>query len=614
MKPAVSRALALSLVVLCSTPLYAKGSGRRGGGGGKGKVRSAAPAGSAATVSNASGKKFAPKSKADRQAMGHTGAGTLYVTDGAGSGNSNLYTVDPATTSYTLVGPVGFGVTAMEYDHTSGILYGATNNSSVDPASLITINTTTGAGTLVGPLGIVSTRHRSGTARTPTVADLAIDETGTLYGWAAKNNAYDLYTINKTTGAAAKVGEAEIASLSGEGLTIAAGQMYLAGWGHGPFMTVDPASGEIISHRVLSGMPSQVTPVGAHQRFSGGLSGLTVNSAGTVYGIAQLYNAGELPSHLVILDPASGDVTDVGATTSPAIDAIEFNKTTGVLYAADKTDAGFLYTVNPATGATTPVGGPLGIGITGLAHHPTTGVMYGVSSNQAAGEPMLVTVNTTTGVATAVGELNVIGTRPSDGSTSEQPLADIEFSPTGVLYGLARGYYTDDIYTINLTSGQATKVGEADIHGTNGNGLAWVNGDLVAAPFGGAGTLLNFTPASGEVEDRILRNLPFIDMGRFMNSVNGMTASDDGSIYATAKVDGRHAPDDLDHLVQIDPDTGIVIDLGELLEGLDAIAYTNQLLIADQSVPGIPTVSFTGLAITALLLSMAAFVAIRLRA
>src|SRR5688572_9969630 len=77
----------------------------------------------------------------------------LAVLFGATGGevNSNLYTVDTATGATSSLGPIGFAVTGLAVDPTTGKLYGSTSmQSPSNPGSIITINKSTGAGTLVG--------------------------------------------------------------------------------------------------------------------------------------------------------------------------------------------------------------------------------------------------------------------------------------------------------------------------------------------------------------------------------------------------------------------------------------------------------------------------------
>ena len=96
----------------------------------------------------------------------------LYGATG-GNVNSDLYTVNTATGATTSLGPIGFAVTGLAVDPTTGTLYGSTSmQSPSNPGSIIAINKTTGAGTLVGSIGMPGEE----------VADLTFDAAGTLYG------------------------------------------------------------------------------------------------------------------------------------------------------------------------------------------------------------------------------------------------------------------------------------------------------------------------------------------------------------------------------------------------------------------------------------------------
>lgn len=97
-------------------------------------------------------------------------AGVLYGADGSAGNPSNLYILDPATGGViSNAGLIGFAVTGLAVDPTTGILYGATSASI---RSLITIDKATGAGALVG--GFVLDR------RSATIADIAFDPSGKL--------------------------------------------------------------------------------------------------------------------------------------------------------------------------------------------------------------------------------------------------------------------------------------------------------------------------------------------------------------------------------------------------------------------------------------------------
>ena len=102
---------------------------------------------------------------------------TLYVADGSRSPTENLYIMDPTTGLITqTIGPIGFRLTGMAFDPTTGILYGSTKNNSISADSIILIDPITGAGMLIGSTGA------------GTMTDLAFDANGTLYGWSDRRS------------------------------------------------------------------------------------------------------------------------------------------------------------------------------------------------------------------------------------------------------------------------------------------------------------------------------------------------------------------------------------------------------------------------------------------
>src|SRR5262245_16740452 len=139
------------------------------------------------------------------------GRGVLWGAEGGnGVASPRLLRVNPETGAVTAVGPIGFAVTGLAVDPTTGVLYGSTNTHSVSsPNSLVTINRQTGAGTVVGAYG-----------GTNVVADLTFNGTGQLFGWDEDTD--DLVTIDKATGAVTVVGDAGV-STRGDGLTFCPG-------------------------------------------------------------------------------------------------------------------------------------------------------------------------------------------------------------------------------------------------------------------------------------------------------------------------------------------------------------------------------------------------------
>jgi hypothetical protein len=159
-------------------------------------------------------------------------ASILYGTDGTGGSLSTLYTVDPNTAATTAIGPVGFSVTGIDFDPTSGILYGVTSNPLQTSVTLLTINTATGGGTAIATV-----------ATTQRIPDIAFDAAGNLYGWG--RTADDPVTINKVTGAIAVVGDSglstPIAGLAFDQNDV----LYLES--AGTLRTIDSVTGQVIA-------------------------------------------------------------------------------------------------------------------------------------------------------------------------------------------------------------------------------------------------------------------------------------------------------------------------------------------------------------------------------
>lgn len=131
----------------------------------------------------------------------------LYVTHGGfGASNTNLYSLDPDTMTLTAVGDTGHFFTGLAVDPTDSTkLYGVTGNLGTGQRTLYRINADTGGVTSVGALGT-------------TIADIAFDASGQLYGFKASSRR--LCTIDKTTGAVVEVGSSGLGGTNGNGIAV----------------------------------------------------------------------------------------------------------------------------------------------------------------------------------------------------------------------------------------------------------------------------------------------------------------------------------------------------------------------------------------------------------
>jgi hypothetical protein len=211
----------------------------------------------------------------------------LYAVDGASGNPSNLYILDPADGSVVeSVGFTGFShVTGIDFHPISGVLYGVLNS----PGSLITIDLTTGVGTLIGSTGA-------------QIPDISFDSSGTLYGWSESSD--DLVTIDLDTGAASTVGECSC-STARTGIAFdAADVLYMKEFAE--LNILDAATGTIVSSVPI---PSDQT----NNLLEFAPDGRLFTGDRTGGGFT-----------LKTLDPATGQLTDVGSNSRTFLSAIAF--------------------------------------------------------------------------------------------------------------------------------------------------------------------------------------------------------------------------------------------------------------------------------------------------
>jgi hypothetical protein len=242
---------------------------------------------------------------------GNTQAAALYGSTSAG-GPGELYTLNPANGAMlTDVGPlndllnVNYPITGLAFNPVSGFLYGSTGNSvGATAAQLVSINPATAQVTVIGAFnaGPVNT---SGTPA--TMADLAFDSSGNLYGVASIGGP-QLYTINLLTGQATVIGSTGLTSTSGGGLAISPGGIFYGTPTSTRFGTYNSGTGAYLN------IANPTKPVG------GAYAALDFNGS-TLYGL-DLGPGPALATHLVTFDSA-GVVTDLGVSVS-ALDAIAF--------------------------------------------------------------------------------------------------------------------------------------------------------------------------------------------------------------------------------------------------------------------------------------------------
>ncbi len=225
-------------------------------------------------------------------AVSRADAQTIY--GATSSGHGELYILNPATgAALQDIGPlsdsgsVNYSVTGLAFNPLTGVLYGSTGGASGH--SLLIINRFTGLVTVVGSFN----------AGSATMTDLAFDSSGNLYGISSSGGA-NLYSINATTGQATLVGPSGESFTEGGGLAISSGGTFYGAPIPGEYGSYDPNTG------AYTHIATPATPAG-----SGSYAALDFFGS-VLYGDNLVAPAGG--THLVTIDPTTGNVTDIGAS------------------------------------------------------------------------------------------------------------------------------------------------------------------------------------------------------------------------------------------------------------------------------------------------------------
>lgn len=125
-----------------------------------------------------------------------------------------------------------------------------------------------------------------------------------------------------------------------------------------------------------------------------------------------------------------------------------------------------LVELDPATGAVSRTIGPVGYAVNGLEYDATTGKLYATTSHKDPSFPVgLIEVDMATGAGTPIGSMPPL----------DDAIVTLTSDASGQLYGWIEPY-EDDLAKIDKKTGDAVKVGESGL-GTGGHGLAFDNHD-----------------------------------------------------------------------------------------------------------------------------------------
>lgn len=235
----------------------------------------------------------------------------------ASGGPGELYVLDPATGAIIKnVGPlndaagVNYPITGLAFHPQTKVLYGSTGNNSSSPGTFVTIDRKTGLVTVIGPYnaGPVNT-----SGKPATMTDLVFDNAGNLYGIGSIGGP-QLYSIDISTGQATVIGNSGFTSTTGGGLAIAPDGTFYGTPTASRFGTYDKVTGSFTE------IVNPITRPGG----GGAYAALAFSPAGELYGLNSAPDSPP-PSHLAIIDPATGDVTAIGGPLEVrALDAIAF--------------------------------------------------------------------------------------------------------------------------------------------------------------------------------------------------------------------------------------------------------------------------------------------------
>jgi hypothetical protein len=233
------------------------------------------------------------------------------------------------------------------------------------------------------------------------------------------------------------------------------------------------------------------------------------------------------------------------------------------LYGADGAQghSSNLYILDPSTGAVSSTVGPIGFAVTGMAMHPMTGVLYGSTSNNSPVAPgSLIRIDKATGAGTLIGSF---GFKPGLGT-----LADITFTSDGTLYGWGSINANGDLWTVNLATGAATRVGNSGEGGNNGGALAADASDTLYLCIIEDDDFLRTVNRATGVDTKVAK----LD-GTTDDPFSAMKFNSAGKLYAARLHSNPSPKPSTATLVTIDKASGHITAIGPTVDRLDAIVF-----------------------------------------
>jgi Ca2+-binding RTX toxin-like protein len=198
--------------------------------------------------------------------------------------------------------------------------------------------------------------------------------------------------------------------------------------------------------------------------------------------------------------------------------------------------------------------GVIGYAVTGLALHPKTKVLYGVTGGQDQAAPgSLIRINKATGKGKLIGD-EIEG--------EDLGATDITFTNDGTLYGMLEP--DDEVGRINLQTGAATLLGSST--SSFGGGLSANSGDtLFLTPQGDDGDLYTVDRADGSVT-----SVATLD-GTLDTAINALAFDRKDKLFGSRILEANQPERDL---IRIDTESGHITRVGETVDRLDAIEFS----------------------------------------
>ncbi|GEM_PF-2309258 len=245
-----------------------------------------------------------------------------------------------------------------------------------------------------------------------------------------------------------------------------------------------------------------------------------------------------------------------------------------------------LYQIDPDTGNATLIG-PTGFFFcAGLDFHPLTNVLYAGCQREPVGD-VLITIDIITGQGTEIGEINAGGI-----------LQDLSFRADGTLFGYFRAKVSNFLATINTNTAEVNVIGDSGLSG-EGNGIGFDQfNDLFLTQTEIIPSLYLLDQSSGLAS--MVTDLTIPPLGEGFPLINSLDLNPETDVMFGSLDIQNFAYEH--YLITINTSTGDVTNVGETVEGLEAIAFLNP------RVSNIPTMSEYGMAAVGLaLLSISIF-------